>query len=429
MRRFLPLAMLLLLSVPAVADGWKMDEFMIYTWPPQYKDNAYVEETAAALADMNFTAVRWPLATLEICRKHGLRLQPDNATPEDARRLRDDDAVWGYYIVDEPLRNFPACAAQMRAFHAADPNHPAYINLISRGGEYLQQYMETVQPEILSYDYYQWWWGEAGHFTKLALHRKAALDAGVPLICWLEVNANRNEEYITHDKTHIPDNAARLRQSVFTSLAYGVKGIEWFWGSLMFEPDHPVLNECGRDVAAINRDLTALGPELMRLRSVAVYHTEPLPRDTEAVPAGYWITLAESGYPGLCMGVFRAEDEADANDYLFVTNTNYLDEKLAVLQFSRPVATVERFDPAARAWTPLVLGPGVTEANRPLVRVNLYFQAGSQQTGGGVIDHLDFLEKDWFGGRTGNQFTEIMLTPGNGALLRVAPNLDPNAVR
>jgi hypothetical protein len=428
MYRIFLIALFLLAAHPVTVSCWEMDEFMIYTWPPQYKDGHF-EEVAAKLAEMGFTSVLSSLANLEVCRKYGLRLMPDNATIEDARRLKNDKAIWGYHLVDEPLRNFPALTEQVRAFHKADPNHPAYINLISLCGDYLKEYMETVKPDILSYDYYQWWWGEHGHFTKLALHRKAALEADIPLICWLEVNANQDNQYPPFVENHIPDNAAKIRQSVFTSLAYGVKGIEWFYGVLMFDKERPVLNECGRDVAAINRDLKALGPELMRLRSVAVYHTEPLPRDTEEVPQNFWIQLAESWYPGLCMGVFKAKDKEDINDYLIVTNTNYNHEKLAVLQFTRPIGAVEWFDTASRRWKPLVIGPAVTEANRPLVRNNLYYQKGSQRTYGGVINHLDQLEKDWFGGRTGNQFTEIMLAPGNGALLRIVPNLDPKSVR
>jgi hypothetical protein len=217
--------------------------------------------------------------------------------------------------------------------------------------------------------------------------------------------------------------------SVFTSIAYGVKGIEWFWGRLMFDTEKPVMNQCGRDVAAINAELTVLGPHLMGLESVDVFHTEPLPRDTHAVPEDYWFTLAESWYPGLCVGVFRSADDADMNDYLLVANTNYSHEKLAVLQFTRPVAAVERLDKRTGEWIAVPLNPGVTEQNRALVRVNLFFQMYSQRTGGDVIDHMQHLEQDWFGGRSGNQFAEVMLAAGDGELVRVIPELGRDSVR
>ena len=50
--------------------------------------------------------------------------------------------------------------------------------------------MKTVKPNILSYDYYQYWWGKDGHFTKLEQYGKAAKDASVPLFLYTEVNTS-----------------------------------------------------------------------------------------------------------------------------------------------------------------------------------------------------------------------------------------------
>ncbi len=200
----------LLLAVPAAAQ-WEMSEFMIFMgwpylghvgWPDWPKDELSPEQSEAlakAMAQADFNSTMWPVDKLELCRKYGLKLMVEGASPEMASRLSGDPTVWGYYITDEPwgTDKFPAFADTIKAFHQADPNHPAYINLLSRAGDYLSSFINTVQPEILSYDLYQWWYGHyyqwyygcESHFLKLEQHRDAALAAGIPLIFWIEVTA------------------------------------------------------------------------------------------------------------------------------------------------------------------------------------------------------------------------------------------------
>jgi hypothetical protein len=154
-------------------------------------------------------------------------------------------------------------------------------------------------------------------------------------------------------------------------LAYGLKGVEWFSGPAMFQPNSTELNECGKDVTAINADLKALGPTLMKLHSVDVFHTEPLPRDTRVVPADHWVQVFSYGYPGLVLGMFK--DDAGV-DYAMVSNTNYEGKQLVAMEIRRkfPVKTVERFDREKKAWVPMkvtdiLLGNGA-QSNRASLR-------------------------------------------------------------
>src|SRR6202012_1767514 len=123
------------------------------------------------------------------------------------------------------------------------------------------------------------------------------------------------------------------------------------------------LNECGRDVAAINADLKALGPVLMPLHSVDVFHTEPLPRDTRAVPAEHWVHVFSYGYPGLVLGMLK--DDA-GTDYAMVSNTNYEGKQLVAMEIRRkfPVKAVERFDRASKTWVPMPVNNVLSETGR-----------------------------------------------------------------
>jgi len=327
---------------------WQMTEFMISFW-----GGPEDEASAKLMAEAGFNVVMCQSDKLELCRKYGLKAMLFDSSTELAFQLTEDTAVWGYYILDEPgsAEEFEELSLRVKAFRKADPNHPAYINLLSSGGDYLDDFMKTVRPDILSYDYYQWWWGSEAHFPKLEEYRAAALTTKTPLICWIEANADRNAEYNTPG--YLPDNMVKLRQSVYTSLAYGIKGIQWFVGSLIFERDEATgtfkLTQAGKDVASINAELKRLGPILVQLGSTDVFHTRPLPSETRELPADYWI---QTETPDLVLGMFQDDMKSD---FILVVNRNYRQERQVVLRFLRPVLLVEKFDKQTGKWTTLPL--------------------------------------------------------------------------
>jgi len=425
-RKILLIVAILCVASPAHALDWEMDELMIFGgWP--WTNGADPDLQAKIYADAGFNVLMGTRDKLEVCRKYGLKLIVEGITPEDVPVLKDHPALWGYWIIDEPLWNMNAVRHIAEQYHEADSTHPVYTNLVSRAGNYLKNYMDIVEPEILSYDFYEWWWGTEGHFPKLEKHRDAAIAADVPLIRWIEYTATYGFEFQGHDKSRPEDNEARLRRSVFTSLAYGVTGIQWFTGRALFEKDGASLNDCGRDVKAINADINVLGPHLMKLKSVDVFHTAPLPRDTREVPEKHWVHMAESGYPNLVMGLFQ--DDAKL-DYLMMANANWMFEKMAVLEFSEPVEKVEKLNKKTGEWEALeIRTDGTTAETKKLITRNLAFQMYSQRTGGDLVTHGADNYERWFSDKNHNLFVEFMMAAGDGELLRVTRDLKPETTR
>jgi len=345
MPRFITLLLLVMMLPSPVFARWEMSEFMIFLWGGP-SENTPAESFAAA----NFNTVMCVADQLDLCRKYGLKGVVMDATPEMAAKLTEDNAVWGYYVRDEPWNEeqYQSCAQRRAALHQADPNHPGWVNL---GGSYQRhkKYIETVQPEVLSYDYYQWWWERKNHFTLLEDYRAAAQAAGIPLICWVEANANPDCHYNGSTCSYLSDNAEKIRQSVYTSLAYGVKGIEWFVGPPLIFRDAK-LTQAGEDVAAINAELKRLGPILIKLRSVDVFHTAPLPANTRPISPDYWV---QAKGRDLTVGMFKDATQAD---YIMVTNQDYQHRRWAVLQFGHTVNSVAKFDKSCGKWSPLPVG-------------------------------------------------------------------------
>jgi hypothetical protein len=345
---------------PHRAEAASLDQFFIYLW--HTPDVADAEAKAAALADAGFTVVDWDPAQLDVLERHSLKAMIRVPfAPDLARKLATDKRVWGYHLGDEPYpeEKFGPLAEQFRAVEREAPHQVPFLNMLSTPGDFLRNYLETVRPTLLSFDYYQWWWGTDRYFEKLEQFRDAAMLAAIPLATCIEGTANPAVE--RGDKSYLPDNPRKLRQSVYTTLAYGAKGIEWFSADMVFEPKSTTLTPSGRDVAALNRELKLLGPVLFPLRSIDVFHTAPLPAATRTPPKDYWLhVLGEEGHAGLVQGMFK---DSQGRDYVLVANRDYLDAQavnvqlqskwLGIAPWNKPKVfsyAIEQFDRETQRW-------------------------------------------------------------------------------
>jgi hypothetical protein len=342
--------------------------FWIYAWRAPKIDG--VEARAKAMAEAGFTVVDAAVDEVDTIARHGLKAMVRTKDPAVAARLASNPAVWGYHLGDEPFpeATFAGIGREFRAFEQAAPRHLPFVNMLSTTGEFLRAYMAEARPPLLSFDFYQWWWGSDRYFEKLEQFREAAVRAGVPLAACFEVSANPGVEW--GDTSRLPDNDRRLRQSVYTSLAYGVAGIEWFHADMVFSPGAGALTPVGRDVAFINREIAPLGRVIAGLRSVDVFHTAPLPAGTRSLPKEHWVqTIPEERGAGVVLGMFR---DADGRDYALVANRDYRDAQTVVVKLQSKwlgIApwykakqykyAVDRFDRATGAWTPVASSSSV----------------------------------------------------------------------
>ena len=149
-------------------------------------------------------------------------------------------SLWGYQIKDEPtVAQFGAVAAFSDQVAAAVPGKLRFNNLLphapllqlnaSSYDEYVQAFVDTVRPDVLSFDYYPSFqndeWANppsmSDYRSNLADMRRHALAAGVPF--W-------NFFGVQHVFGGQPDpTEAQIRWQVFTSLAYGSKGPSSTW--------------------------------------------------------------------------------------------------------------------------------------------------------------------------------------------------------
>ncbi len=292
------LAMLAFGSSGATADApdrFVQDRFCIsFWWDPPVDE--HVEEHYRRIAEANFTVVlahrartREQVARLlDLCTVHDLKAMiPANVFP--TKQLPEDAACWGYYLKDEPgTDEYAKLAEQVNEIRAARPGKLSYINLFpshaapgqwqaSSYEEYVSRFLEEVPVDVLCFDRYPMMNPgldeRNGYLANLAIIREHAMNKGIPF--WNFFKS------IGYDR-HYDPTEAQIRWQVYTSLAFGAKGLLYFtyWTPNSF-PRSAVITSDGRptrhyeQVKRINARLKNLGPTLMKLTSVGVYRVTP----------------------------------------------------------------------------------------------------------------------------------------------------------
>lgn len=84
-------------------------------------------------------------------------------------------------------------------------------------------------------------------------------------------------------------------------------------------------------MAARNADLRQLGPVLVGLQSIGVYHTRPLALGTREAPKEHWVhLLGEETRARLVQGMF---EDGEGTDYMMVANRDYPSSQNVVVRF------------------------------------------------------------------------------------------------
>ena len=271
---------------------YRLNEIMVIVYADFPNEPEHQLALAKYTVSKGFNCVEAELDKLNVCRKAGLKVRLGsidvNKLLRAAPQLKDDPAVFGYYVSDRRTRSaFPGFARTARAFEAADPNHPT---LFINRAEYNQfpEFVTVVRPMIL--DYYHYHWFHKNHperyFLYLRMFRDLSVQHGIPQMRCL--GSNNPQE--------------KIRQSMYVALAYGVQAFHfwppWFVTCKMdkdrnavLEAGQPVfgLSDAGKTVGDVGLELKAIGPVLVNLTNVAVYHTDQiLPTGAEKAPANLW---------------------------------------------------------------------------------------------------------------------------------------------
>jgi hypothetical protein len=299
-------------------------------------------------------------------------------------------AFWGYYLTDEPnAAQYPALGEITRAFDEADPQHPTYINLFPNYAseeqlgtptyeEHIARYVEVVKPPLVSYDHYAIM--EDGNdwpifYPNLSVVRKYALEAGLDF--WQIVLS------LAFHECRDPSEAD-LRWQVWMTLAYGGKGISYFtyWTVTPDNFRNAIIDEFGYPtvhypmVRRINKQIQNIGPVLMRLHSLGVWHSPVAYRNVQ--PKEDYVPQYVLGSSDVALTVGEFVDEGNAA--IIVVNRSLERSLGAVVTLKPEFKTCREVSRTTGAVS------GKVELSRTEAGANLHL---SLAPGDGILYYLD----------------------------------------
>lgn len=248
-----------------------------------------------------------------VAQQYGLRTMlydyPDLSQIDTFKWLSNNIA---YFIEDEPLApQFGDLASRVNTVRTKAPNALAFVNLPAIGGstpnygvptyaEYLDQYMSTVNPNVLAYDHYPFMntHDTGGYYLdNLSMIAQRAKQAGIPFV-------NTVQACAWDADWRIP-TANELRQEVYSTLAYGAQGIMYWSYFTQYDNTgglHPyaggVETETYTALTPLNHEFVKVASQYQGLNWIGTYlkgyKAGSMPRGTTQLPSNSPFNISEA---------------------------------------------------------------------------------------------------------------------------------------
>ncbi len=282
---------------------------------------------------------------------------------------RKAPALMGYFLTDEPgAASFAGLAEVVAEFKKLDPDHIVYVNLFPNYAstslnakqsqlqtdtydKYLDVFMKTVHPDVLSWDHYNLTktGDRAGFFGNLYSAQQAANVPDNVKPFWQIVLSVEHGPYrkLSEDE---------LRFEAMQSLVFGVSGLVYFtyWlpNDSSFTWQNSIANRDGtpgalyEGVKNVNKEVATLQKYLYNSLWVETFQTGRVPPDGRGPVADD--TIRVTGGADLTVGVFRG---AGGYLYTMITNRSYTTSATAAMSINLGKRPVEVLDIRTNKWS------------------------------------------------------------------------------
>lgn len=322
------------------------------------------DEVAAALD----TAQRAGIKLIITCKE--LETDPEATV----NRFKNHPALDGYFLRDEPDRTaFASLGEWARKIESADKEHYCYLNLLptyaSLGAlktnsyrEYVNLFIQEVNLPFVSFDHYPVIGDSTlrgDFYENLEIISDESRKAGKPFWAFALATA--------HDPYPIA-TLASLRLQVYSNLAYGAQGIQYFtyWtpvGTIWNFNHAPITETFQRSevydrVREVNKEIKTLSPVFLGAKLLSVAHTGEIPVGTKqlaSLPAPFE-EVSASG-----RGVLVSELENGENHYLVIVNRDLKHSQQVTVRCTEAVSRILKDGssvPAARYTPTLAVDAG-----------------------------------------------------------------------
>ena len=279
---------------------------------------------------------------LKIAQEAGVKLlvscpELKTDTRGTVKRFMSHPAVAGYFLRDEPSSNdFTELSEWAKEIRATDDQHFCYINLFPNYAneeqlgtkeykEYVHQFIQKVPVQQLSFDNYpvKETTLEKKWYQNLEIFSEEARQANKPF--WAFALA------VTFAPHHVP-TVAELRLQVYSDLAYGAQGIQYFtyWtpaGDALDFNTAPIgldgkRSEVYDRIRLMNKEIKNLSWVFMGAKVISVAHTgEIIPLGTKRlIKLPETVKVLETTGTGAVI----SELKNGTNSFLVIVNRDFL---------------------------------------------------------------------------------------------------------
>ena len=277
-------------------------------------------------------------------------------------------ALMGYFITDEPGADaFAGLAEVVAELKKQDPDHIAYINLLPNYASsdlnttpsqlrtdtydrYLTLYLQTVKPDVLSWDHYHFLTNgdRNGFFGNLYAAQRAADGGETVTPFWQIVLSVQHGPYRALTE-------AELRFEAMQTLVFGGSGLLYFtyWqpNDPSFQWSNTIRNRDGtpgplyEPVKHVNAEVKTLARYLYGARHIVTFQSGTIPPDGQA--NGGDVPIRVTGAGNLSVGFFRG---AGGYVYSLVTNRDYKAAVSTTVSYNVGKHPLEVLETAANKW-------------------------------------------------------------------------------
>jgi hypothetical protein len=295
---------------------------------------------------------------LDTAQKAGIKMivscpELKSKTEETVKRFMNHPAVAGYLLRDEPCRtDFPDLGNWAKKIRAVDDNHFCYLNLFPNYAneqqlgtktyrEHVDLFITEVPVQLLSFDHYPVVGDSlrANWYENLEIISDAARKSDKPF--WAFALS------VAHGPYPIP-TIAQLRLQVFSDLAYGAQGIQYFTYWTPYDTtwkfnNGPVTLEGKRTVVydrvkLVNKEIKSLSHIFLGARVISVSHTGiKIPTGTKALsefPKPFKTIKTEG--KGAVVSVLKN----GANSYLVIVNRDFINPMKLYIECDQQVKKI-----------------------------------------------------------------------------------------
>lgn len=385
-------------TLKAQTDGiitdkyWKQKEFLISAWSPPPTIQAALDYYKGANFDLDLVIHNTPFSSevsmlkknnmngyiqiSEVIPNYWIKLKGDATVPSSEITNADlkamdpvinayinEKSVLGYHLIDEPgATRFKNVGKVVSYLKEKDPAKLSYINVFGNTAEpwqmdaptyynYIFRYLSEVKPEMLSFDNYHFYTTYDGdfYFKSLETIRELALKFKVPYTNIIQLIGTEEKYFPTGPRFNWrTPTPSEHRFLVYASLTYGFTGIVWFhwqmtWGFTGYPADKKA--EIYGTVSQLNKEMRNIGDEMLKLKSVGVFHLNNIPTGTKNLPVDQIVTgISGKEY---IIGLFK---DSIQSDYFMIMNKDYKANTQATISLKNQLAKLEYFNANTDTW-------------------------------------------------------------------------------